>query len=81
MMANLNVGIGSNLQLKQRLRQGKPSKKESEWCTLNCWGYIEVTTKILQVSCLHRAKSSPLNAIEYDRKKIRSRNSGDIILK
>ena len=33
-MANLNVGldkgIGSNLRLKQRLRHGKPYKKESE---------------------------------------------------
>ena len=44
-------------------------------------GYVEVTNNILQVSGLHKAKSSPLNANEQDRKKIHSRNSGDIILK
>ena len=47
MVANLNVGldqgIGRNLRLKQRITHGKTCMKESELCTLVCWGYIEVT--------------------------------------
>ena len=44
-------------------------------------GYVEVTNNILQVSGLHKAKSSRLNATGQDRKKIHSRNTGDVILK
>ena len=43
-------------------------------------GYIEVK-KNVHVSGLHRAKSSTLNATKQDRKKIHSRNRGDITLK
>ena len=72
--------IGSNLQLKQRLRHGKLYKKDKECCILGVWGNVEMTVDRWRVSGLHRAKSSPLEATEHDKNKTHKRNSGDIVL-
>ena len=83
-IANLNVGvergIGSNLRLKQILRHGKLCKKDKECCILVGWGNVEMTADRWRVSGLHRAKSSPLGAIEHNKNITHKRNSGDIVL-
>ena len=53
-MADLNVGlaqgIGRNLRLKQRLSHEKQYKKESDRCTVICWGCIDVTNNALVIT-------------------------------
>ena len=79
--ANLNVGlelnIGSNFRLKQRLRHGRLCKCVKESCVVMYLEGIEIASEPC-ASVLRKVKSRLLEVTEQDNNKTHKENTGDI---